>query len=51
MIWMGVEGPKDFVAIVNRFPPHDQCVMEQFKRMSVADSNVFCIRFQPFSTC
>jgi hypothetical protein len=26
MIWMGVGGPEDFVAPLNRFPPHNQLV-------------------------
>jgi hypothetical protein len=38
MIWRGVDGPKDFVAILNRFPPHYQWVTNAIKRLFVAKS-------------
>jgi hypothetical protein len=38
MIWRGVDGPKDFVAIVNRFPPHYQRLTNALKRLFVAKS-------------
>ena len=38
MIWRGVDGPKDFVAIVNRFPPHVQRLTNALKQLFVAKS-------------
>ena len=38
MIWMGVARPKDFVATLNRFPPHYQRLTNAFKRLFVAKS-------------
>jgi hypothetical protein len=38
MIWMGVARPKDFVAILNRFPPHYQRLTDALKRLFVAKS-------------
>ena len=40
-------GPKDFVAIVNRFPVHDQRVTNSIKRLFVANSNCLTIHFYP----
>jgi hypothetical protein len=37
MIWMGVAGPKDFVAIGNRFPTHYQWVTMRLEQLFVAN--------------
>ena len=43
MIWMGVGGPGDWNALVNRFPPHYQWVVTTLNGRFVARSNgVIC---------
>jgi hypothetical protein len=39
MIWVGVGGPGDSVAPLNRFPPHNQRVTAAIKRRFVAKSH------------
>ena len=60
MIWMGVAGPKDFVATLNRFPPQYQRLTNAFKRLFVAKSigkstgfypNAAARPFQPAARC
>jgi hypothetical protein len=38
MIWMGVDGPKDFVATLKRLPIHLQGFTNAIKRLFVAKS-------------
>jgi hypothetical protein len=39
MIWMGVVGPADWDALVNRFPTHYQSLMALLKARFVTDSS------------
>jgi len=41
MIWMGVGGPKDFVASLNRFPPHYQWAVDE-NLIETTTSDTFC---------